>query len=74
MVSGVMQKALPEFLFTGTTLNNSIDRTFFNSVTKGNYRALSSWNEQETVIHEGDCYIGQPSATMLCTVTAEPIS
>jgi AraC-like DNA-binding protein len=36
------------------------DFFFLNFAMKGSYRALSSRYDQETVIHEGDCYIGQP--------------
>jgi AraC-like DNA-binding protein len=50
-------------VFKGKHIHEQFHRQdffFFNFAMKGDYRALSSRNEQETVIHEGDCYIGQP--------------
>ena len=50
------------------------DFFFINFAYCGTYTALSENSDTELKMQEGDCYIGQPSATMLCTVTAEPIS
>lgn len=36
------------------------DFFFLNFAMQGDYRALSSRNEEETLVEEGDCYIGQP--------------
>ncbi len=50
-------------VFKGKHIHEQFHRQdffFFNFAMKGDYRALSSRDEQETVIHEGDCYIGQP--------------
>lgn len=50
-------------VFKGKNIHEKFHRQdffFLNFAMKGDYRALSSRYEQETVIHEGDCYIGQP--------------
>lgn len=50
-------------VFKGKHIHEQFHRQdffFLNFAMKGDYRALSSRYEQETVIHEGDCYIGQP--------------
>ncbi len=50
-------------VFKGKSIHEQFHRQdffFFNFAMKGDYRALSSRSEQETIIHEGDCYIGQP--------------
>lgn len=50
-------------VFKGKHIHEQFHRQdffFLNFAMKGDYRALSSRYGQETVIHEGDCYIGQP--------------
>ncbi|MCH4014616.1 MAG: helix-turn-helix transcriptional regulator [Solobacterium sp.] len=50
-------------VFKGKHIHEQFHRQdffFLNFAMQGDYRALSSRYEEETVIHEGDCYIGQP--------------
>lgn len=50
-------------VFKGTHIHERFHRQdffFLNFAMRGDYRALSSRYDEATVIHEGDCYIGQP--------------
>jgi hypothetical protein len=50
-------------VFKGTHIHERFHRQdffFLNFAMQGDYRALSSRYDEATVIHEGDCYIGQP--------------
>ena len=50
-------------VFKGKHIHEQFHRQdffFLNFAMKGDYRVLSSRYEKETVICEGDCYIGQP--------------
>lgn len=50
-------------VFKGKHIHEQFHRQdffFLNFAMRGDYKALSSRYEEEILIHEGDCYIGQP--------------